>query len=204
MSNRIGLFGGTFDPPHTGHLIMAESLRQDAGLEQVIFLPSGQPPHKIDWNITPAPHRLEMVRLAIAGNPQFTLSDWELTQPGPCYTLETAKYFKNRFPDQKFCWLIGSDSLADLPTWHGFEELITTIDILTAQRGGFALDTILNQVSDEVSRRAFDKLKANIVRTPTIEIASRNIRRRVKRGQDIRYLVPEAVRDYILREGLYR
>ena len=204
MSNRIGLFGGTFDPPHTGHLIMAESLRQDAELDRVIFLPSGQPPHKIDWNITPAPHRREMVRLAIAGNPQFTISDWELTQSGPCYTLETAKYFKSQFPDQQFCWLIGSDSLADLPTWHGFEELIMTIDILTAQRGGFALDTILQQVSDEVSRRAFDKLKANIVRTPTIEIASRNIRRRVKRGQDIRYLVPEAVREYILREGLYR
>lgn len=204
MSGKTGLFGGTFDPPHMGHLIMAQALLDAAGLDRVIFVLSGRPPHKTDRHITAGERRLEMLRLAVAGNRRFEISDWELTSTGPCYTLETVKHFSELMPDQKLYWLIGSDSLAELPTWYEFEELICTVEILTAHRGGFDIDEVLADLSGKLSEPAFDRLRHNTVRTAAIEIASRDIRRRVADGREVRYLVPDPVGEYILREGLYR
>ena len=204
MGSKIGLFGGTFDPPHLGHLILAQRLQVQAGLDRVIFIPAGQPPHKLNKTITPAEHRLNMLRQAVANNPKFFISDWELGQSGPCYTINTVRHFQQAQPEDMFYWLIGSDTLAELPTWHQVEELIAAVDILTGGRGGVPLDRVLEQLSKELSPAAFRKLKGNIIRTPLIEISSSEIRDLVSRGREIRYFVPKPVEEYIRKEGLYR
>lgn len=204
MSRKTALFGGTFDPPHLGHLILAESLASEAGLDRVIFIPTGRPPHKPAQQIIPSEHRCRMVSLAIADNPSFEISRWEVDQPTPNYTITTTAHFRRELPDDELYWLIGCDSLAELPTWRQFEQLISQIEILTAWRGGFDVDRALGQLAAKLSPPALNKLKANIIRTPMIELSSSDIRRRVSRSQDIRYLVPEPVRQYINAQGLYR
>ena len=205
MADKTGLLGGTFDPPHLGHLILAQSLINADRLDRVIFVPSGQPPHKSVSEISKGNHRFRMVELAIENNSSFEISDLELNKQEPCYTIDTVGYFynENEFSADKLFWIIGADSLGELPTWFKFEELIENVDILTAYRGGLDIDNILAKLSEEVSRPAFEKLKNGIVRTPMIEISSSDIRKSVAEGKDIRFLVPDAVREYIEREGLY-
>lgn len=204
MSQRIGLFGGTFDPPHLGHLILAQSLADAASLDRVIFIPAGRPPHKRTEPISSAAHRLKMLALAIDGHPAFEISTYEINATQPSYTIDTVRHFQATLLTDDLYWMIGSDSLCELHTWRQFEELVKTIDILTAHRGGFDISDVLDVVSKNVSELAFEKLQACIVRTPMIEISASHIRWLVAEGREIRYLVPDAVRDYILREGLYR
>jgi len=204
LANKTALFGGTFDPPHLGHLVLAQSLADAVGLDRVMFIPSGRPPHKPTRQITAAEHRCKMLSLAIDDNPRFQLSDWELNQPPPNYTINTVRHFLRDLPGEKLYWLIGSDSLGELHTWFRFEELARMIDILTAWRGGFELAQILGELAGRVSPSAFQKLKKNIIRTPMIELSSSQIREMVSQGREIRYLVADPVRDYIAEQGLYR
>jgi len=204
LTRRTGLLGGTFDPPHMGHLILAESLADRARLDRVLFIPAWHPPHKLGRRITPAVHRRKLVELAISGNDKFELSEWELNRLGPSYTIDTVRHFRDQLRDEQLYWLIGSDSLAELPTWHQFETLVAMVDILTGWRGGSGIEQVLDYLSDKISPRAFEKLRDNIVRTPVIEISSSQVRELVSKGSTIRYLVPDAVSDYILGEGLYR
>lgn len=203
MASRIGLLGGTFDPPHLGHLILAQDLSREAKLDRVLFIPAWHPPHKLGKTLTDADHRRAMVELAIRGNEAFDIDNWELNQAGPSYTVDTVAHFQDIFPHDQLFWLIGSDSLGELPTWRDFEKLAQTVDILTAHRGGVHIDAVLAHLSDQMSPAAFGRLRTNIIRTPSIEISSSDIRNRLSRREDIRYLVPEAVRQYILQEGLY-
>jgi len=204
LASIVGLFGGTFDPPHLGHLIMAKSLMDQAGLDRVVFIPSGTPPHKRRKPILAGEHRLRMVRLAVEGNERFEVSDWELGRSEPCYTINTVDQFQRRYPETEFACLIGSDSLGELPTWHRFDELVRKVRILTAWRGGLEMEEILGRLREQVSGEVFEKLRAGVVRTPMIEIAATDLRAAVARGGDVRYLTPEAVRAYILEHGLYR
>ncbi len=203
MTRRTGLFGGTFDPPHMGHLIIAGSIMQKLDLARVIFIPTGLAPHKLRQPSTPAKHRLKMLELALADNSAFEISDHDIKRDGPCFSIDTIKDFQLTLPNDDLFWLIGADSLGDLPTWYEFEELICRLDVVSAWRGGVEIDKILDRLSSHVEPKLFEKLKNGIVRTPMIEISATEIREMVSRKEDIRYLVPEAVRRYIAEEGLY-
>jgi len=179
---------------------MAEQLE----LARVIFIPSGNPPHKQDCQVSAGRHRVNMLKLALAENPIFEISEWELEQDILTYTIKTVHHFQENFPDSRFYWLIGLDNLADLPNWYQFDRLIDTVDIATAYRGGVDCDSILNEIKNRLTESQFVKLRRNIVQTPMIEIAAQQIRRRVREGKSIRYLVPPAVEAYIRQEGLYQ
>jgi nicotinate-nucleotide adenylyltransferase len=204
LTQNIGLFGGTFDPPHLGHLISAEALADALSLDRIIFIPSGNPPHKKDRPITPGEKRMEMLRLAIADNPRFEVNDWELRQPAATYTINTVRYFQKTYPTSRLCWLIGADSLHDLPNWFEFESLIEMVDIVTACRGGLDIEKILSGLKDRLTNAQFEKLRTHLVKTPMIEIAAHEIRAKVQCQKSIRYLVPSAVEHFIRQEGLYR
>ncbi len=204
MSEKIGLYGGTFDPPHLGHLISAQAMAELLSLHRVIFLPAGQPPHKLCRPISTGQHRLAMLQLALADNPLFQIDDWELSVDGPAYTINTIRYFQAILPGRTLYWFIGADSLADLPTWYRFEELIDAVEIVTAWRGGLDIERVLADLQTKIEQRHYEKLRKNVLRTPMIEISASDIRRKIHAGQSIRYLVAPAVEQYIRREGLYR
>ena len=203
MPVRIGIYGGSFNPVHVGHLIIARELRERLNLAEVFFLPSRNPPHKETRKLAEPQHRAEMVRLAIQGEQGFELDDFDLSRPGPCYTIDTVAHFRGRFPTSELCLLIGADSLMELPTWHRAAELIAQCTVITAARSGQPPLDLTNL------ERAFGKVQsarllAGVVETPVIDISSTMIRERMAKGLSIRYLVPETVRTYIEANGLYR
>ena len=204
MAQRIALFGGSFDPIHLGHLIIARSVAEQLEIDQVIFLPSATPPHKAADDLLAAEHRCEMVKLAIAEEPIFALSDFDLAREGPSYTIETVAHFRQEFgPATVLHWIIGADSLPELPTWYRAGDLVESCHVVTAARPGWEridFDALRPQFSEE----QIATLRANMVETPRIDISATDIRRRVRADKSIRYLVPESVRQYILEHGLYR
>jgi len=197
---RIGLFGGTFDPPHLGHLILASEARAQLSLTRLLWALTPNPPHKLGRDITSLQHRLAMLNLAIADNPAFELSRLELDRPGPHYTLDTVLQIRNLSPSADVILLIGGDSLRDLPAWHRAAELAAACrEIGVMRRPGdsvnlSALEASLNGIQSKV----------RFVEAPLLEIASSEIRRRVKAGEPFRYYVPTAVHEYILQQGLYK
>ena len=201
---RIGLFGGTFDPPHLGHLISVQVLAEKLNLDKVVFIPAGQPPHKPDKIISAAKHRYNMLKLVIEGNSKFEVDEFELDKTEPCYTINTVRYFLEKYTGEKMYWLIGADSLAELPSWHRFDELIELIEIVSAYRGGFERHRVLDELRAKTSKIQFDKLAKGLTRTPMIEISASEIRRRVKLGMSIRYFVSYDVETYIMENGLYK
>jgi len=202
--NRFLLFGGSFDPIHHGHLIIGRAVAERLGLERVILIPASAPPHKVPHALSPSEDRLEMCRLAVAEDPLFEVSEWELGQSGPNYTLLTVQHFRSSCgPSAELFWLIGMDSLAELGTWYRATELVDACTIVTAARPGF------EPPPAEFLRRWFtpaqvEKLHRHVVAGPRIDISAREIRARVRAGRSIRYLVPEAVRRHIESRGLYR
>jgi nicotinate-nucleotide adenylyltransferase len=198
---KIGILGGTFDPIHLGHLLMAELAREELGLNQVLFVPAGDPPHKQDVEKTSAFHRRAMVERAIADNPHLTLSLVDLERSGPHYTTDTVRLIWAQFAlSTDDCFLIiGGDSLVDLPTWHNAAELVTLCRLAVAHRPGFRPDlTHLEATIPGLSARL------DWVEMPLIGVSSSDIRARVKAGQSIRYQVAEEVREYIEQHGLYQ
>jgi nicotinate-nucleotide adenylyltransferase len=195
----IGIIGGTFDPIHVGHLIMAEEARVQLGLERVIFVPAGLPPHKLDWDISQAEHRLAMVELAIASNPRFSVSRIDIERSGPCYTVETIELLQKEWGPEEIYFIMGSDSLAEILTWHEPERLIKLCYLAVVKRPGYDadLEELENHLPGISSRVRF-------VNAPLVGISSTDIRRRVREGLPIKYQVPEAVEDYIYKHGLYR
>src|SRR5690625_4935768 len=133
---RVGILGGTFDPIHIVHLMIAEQVREEANLEQIWFMPTKIPPHKDGKRVTSAQHRLEMVKLAIQGIPYFKANAIEFDRPGPSYTLETVKALKKNYPDHSFSFIIGGDMIDYLPQWHKLEELVKLIRFIGVQRPG--------------------------------------------------------------------
>ncbi len=201
---RIGLFGGTFDPPHIGHMISAESLAESLSLDGVIFVPSGCPPHKFERVISSAEDRCKMLELAISGNSLFTIDRFEVEKEGPCYTIDTVKYFRNRYADDELFLLIGADSLADFPNWYHFEELVELIEIVSAYRGGIERQRVLDELRAKTNEAQFEKLSRGFIRTPMIEISASEIRCRVKEGKSVRYFVMPDVEKYIIEHRLYK
>lgn len=191
---KIGLMGGTFDPVHIGHLLAAESAREAAKLDEVRFVPNAIPPHKPQPG-TGAEDRCAMIEAAIAGNPAFRLEKIELARAGASYTIDTVVQLQEREPDARFYWIIGSDMVNDLPNWRRIEEL--------AERVGFIGLERPDQPTGDVELPTFLRRRLLRAAMPPLGISSTDIRRRRKDGRSIRYLVPDAVYDYIQRNDLY-
>lgn len=186
--------GGTFDPIHIAHLMIAEDALDLLGLDRVIFVPSARPPHKDGDDVTSVEHRLEMVRLAIDGNPRLSLSDLEVRRPDPSYTIETIRQFRRELgEDEKLFFIMGADSLAQFFTWKEPLDLIAACEFVVAPRPGVE--------PDEGDPRI--RAKAHMLATPLVGISSSDIRERVRSGRSIRYLVPESVHAYIEEKNLY-
>jgi nicotinate-nucleotide adenylyltransferase len=197
---RVGVIGGTFDPIHIGHLILAEGAHDVLQLERVFFVPAGQPPHKRSLRITASQHRLQMVRLAIEGNGCFAISRVDLDRAGPSYTVDTIRLLQEAWgPDTRIHFLIGGDSLSELPTWHQPERLIEICQVVAVPRPGYEPD--LEALDHEIPGAA-DRVQ--VLRTPLVDLSATAIRDRVRNGRSIRYLVPQAVEQYIYRHRLYR
>lgn len=190
---RIGLFGGTFDPPHTAHLELARVARDALALDELRWIPAGQPWQKARA-ITPAEHREAMVRAAIEGEPRFVLERCELERDGPSYMVDTVQALQAREPNARWVLILGQDQLAGLPTWHRWRELLARVDLAVADRPGAAA-----AVDPEVAAVA-----RQAVPLPLRDIASTDIRARVRQGLPIAELVPPAVARYIDRHHLYR
>ncbi|RWZ60009.1 nicotinate-nucleotide adenylyltransferase [Halobacillus fulvus] len=184
---RVGILGGTFDPPHQGHMIMAEFTRQAMDLEEIWFLPSYIPPHKKEAAL-PSKDRLEMVERAVASNLNFTVCDIELKRKGKSYTVDTIQALKRAYPDHEFFFIIGGDMVEHLPKWHRIDELATLVEFIGVHRPGFEWRP---------------DLPVHFVEIPKVDISSTVIRKRRSRGETIRYLVPEPVYHYIKERQLY-
>ena len=200
MPNRIGLFGGTFDPPHLGHLILASEAQSQLKLHRLLWILTPEPPHKQEHAITSIEHRLAMVELAIKDNPAFELSRIELDRPGPHYTLDTIKLIAEQNPDADIVPIIGSDSLHDLPKWHEPQQLVYAchwIGVMRRPHEESNLDELESQLPGIRS-------KVHYVDAPLLEIASREIRSRIAEGKSVRYYLPSNVYEYINTHHLYQ
>lgn len=200
MAGLIGVFGGTFDPPHLGHLILAESGRQALGLDRVLWVVTAHPPHKPNEDRTPVELRLEMVAAAIEGHEAFEISRVDVDRPPPHFAVDTMRLLAADRPQARFAYLIGEDSLRDLPVWHRPQELVQACHLIgVMERSGAEPDLAdLEAVLPGLTARV------RFFRSPIIDVASRDLRRRVQAGETIRYLVPRGVEEIIRRRGLYR
>ncbi|MFH0983553.1 MAG: nicotinate-nucleotide adenylyltransferase [Planctomycetota bacterium] len=204
MAERVGLYGGSFNPVHLGHLIVARSVAEKLELARVIFLPSAAPPHKEGECLIEPHHRAEMVRLAIAGEKLFDFSDFDLAREGPSYTIETITDFQQTLPaDTELFWIIGADWLMELDTWYKAAELVDACTIVTAARPGWERPD-LSALSAKLSEAQVAKLREHILETPRIDVSATDIRSRVAAGKSIRYLVPDSVQTYIEMFRLYQ
>jgi len=201
---RIALFGGTFDPVHLGHTAVADAAAQHIGAQKVIFIPAKRSPLKQFSPVASDKHRLEMITLAIAGNEKFQLSDCELKEPRPSYTLDTIGYFRERFGrDTSLYWLIGADSIEELAGWYKIAELIDGCSLSVMYRAGFGHPDF-SRFEALWGRRRVEKLQSNVIATPLVEISSTEIRERLAAGGDVSEMLHGPVAEYISRNGLYR
>jgi nicotinate-nucleotide adenylyltransferase len=212
-----GLFGGTFDPIHIGHLRCAAEMQEIFNLNRIIFVPASRPPHKLNAAITPFYHREQMIRLAIEGNPDFSFSDVENRREKTSYSVETVEYIleKYRLTDLELYFIVGQDAFHAIRTWKDWDRLLLMCNFTVMTRPGYdnrGLEEILGP--EFASRFSYDK-GIEAFRGPTghaiffrevtfLDISSSNIRQRAKERRDIRYLVPDDVRHYIVKNSLYR
>lgn len=197
---RVGIFGGTFDPIHLGHLVVAQEVCFRARLNRLLFVPAGQPPHKPGRVVTPAAHRLALLELALAGSAAFGIARVEVERAGPSYSVDTVRALRDELGSGiELLFVLGSDQLADLPTWHQPAELLALCRLIAVERPGAPCDLLAVEA-------ALPGLRERLmwVPIPQIGIAASEIRRRVAAGEPIRYLVPEAVAAYVAAHNLYR
>ena len=201
MKNKIGIMGGTFHPIHYGHLMIAENAYEQFDLEQVIFLPTGHAPHKEFAGNDMTKHRCEMVRLAVADNPHFTISLREAERERTSYTYQTLETMRSEYPDKELYFILGADSLFSLDTWAHPERICASAVILAAVR-----DNLTETRVDEMIKDLQNRYHAEIHRliTPNFNVSSAAIRARVRQGETIRYLLPDAAAEYIAEHHLYR
>lgn len=197
---RVGIFGGTFDPPHIGHLILASEARQQLALDHIYFVLSADPPHKQDREITPIEHRLRMLELALEGQEKFKISHIEIDRPGPHFALDSIKQFQDELPESELIYLIGGDSLRDLLTWKQPLELVARVDSIGVMRRPFTdidLDSLIQEIPELEKKLIF-------VNMPLLEISSREIREKVGKGSHFGNYLIESVFSYILANQLYQ
>ncbi|MGI9185108.1 MAG: nicotinate-nucleotide adenylyltransferase [Solirubrobacteraceae bacterium] len=194
----MGILGGTFNPPHLGHLVCAQEAYREFGLDRVILIPARIPPHKPVEHEPGADHRLELCRRAVAGDERFAVSELELGREGPSYTVDTLQELTTQAPQTEFVLIVGGDIAAGLPQWREPERVLELATLAIAKRRGtarFSVDAALEVLPGGERARFFSM--------PRIGISSTMVRRRIRTGQPIRYLVPDAVSDYIAEHRLY-
>ena len=217
----IGIFGGTFNPIHIAHLYIAEEVRESMGLDEVVFIPSGMPPHKeVEYRVS-AEHRLKMVEIAIASNPRFKVSDIELTLPRPSYSIKTVEHFQEKYgKDAKLFFITGMDSFLDVVNWHASDRLITLCDFVTTFRPGVRHEDLTkHRYVREIDVVMLGELDLRVrcvgrvemtsgrylwlVASMGMDVSSTDIRKRIKARRSAKYLLPEAVESYIIQNRLY-
>ena len=191
---RIGVLGGTFDPIHLGHLVLAEQVKEKIQLDQVIFIPSASPPHKTKQKLSSAIDRFQMTKLALEGNRKFSVSDMELKRDGLSYTVDTLKELKRIYRNSEIYFLTGSDVLDEIHTWKNPEQIYKLVKVVIATRPGF----------DSFDPDNHFAKKSIIIPITGVDISSTKIRELARKGKSIRYLVPAKVEEYIIRNKLYQ
>lgn len=197
---RLGILGGTFDPVHYGHLIVAETCRQQLALDRVCFLPAGIPPHKQTNTISAGHFRVDMLRLAVSGYPEFCIDARELHRDGPSYTVETLTEYHSEHPEAELFFLMGADSLRELMTWKDPQEIARLAHIVACNRPGFPQLTralVEEWVSPEIVPRV------ETVRIPGTDLSSSEMRARIQHGTGVRFMTPRAVEVFIQQNQLY-
>ncbi len=192
---KIGIFGGSFNPPHFGHLLLAERVCEELALDKLLLIPAAVPPHKIGaTDLAPDADRMRMLLRAIEHNERFDISTLEIDREGVSYTVDTLRALDSTYPDAKLYLLIGADSLAEFHTWKDPDIICSLADLVVMPREHFPVDNIRPELKPHV----------RIVHTPTVEISSTDIRNRVREGKSIRYYVPREVAEYIEENDLYK
>jgi nicotinate-nucleotide adenylyltransferase len=200
---RLGIFGGSFDPVHYGHLLLAECCREALRLDEVWLVPAAVPPHKQARDLAPGKNRLEMLELALAGNDQLRASALEIERGGVSYTVQTLADIHERHPDATLFLLMGADSLRDLPTWRE-PERICELSLPAVVRRGGSPEPDFSLLGPFVSAERLAEIRANQVEMPLVELSSTDLRQRASAGLSLRYRTPRAVEKYIETHGLYR
>lgn len=191
--------GGTFDPIHYGHLLMAEEARQAFALDEVVFVPNGQPAHKKAYLVSSPEDRYAITRLATASNPHFSASRIEVDRSGVSYTIDTLREFWALYPKlEEQYFITGADAVLEILTWHEYDQLVSECRFIAVTRPGFVLEQLSEIISAEFLSRV------SFLPIPGLEISSTDIRQRVREGRSIKYLTPEPVEAYIQQHGLYR
>lgn len=190
---KLGILGGSFNPIHTAHLIIAQAAIDSLQLDKVLFIPTNITPHKSSRNLIDSRHRLQMIKKATKDNPNFSVSDIEIERGGTSFTIDTLKSLKKKYPKSTFYLLIGSDSIKDLPKWKDINQIVKLANIVVAARPDF-------------NHKNFGTIdiKYTILKIPLLEISSSNIRERIKRCSPIKYLVPSVIEHYIIKNKLYK
>ncbi len=203
IPQRLGIFGGSFDPVHYGHLLLAESCREQCQLDQVWLLPAASAPHKLERGCTSARHRVEMLRLAVGGHPALQVSTLEVDRGGISYTFETLETLHHQLPNADLFFLMGADSLEDLPHWREPQRICQLAIPVVVRRVGAAIPSlsVLAHLVDANRLALFHRCQVTM---PLVDLASTEIRHRVANGQSIRYRTPRAVEEYIEAQQLYR
>jgi len=197
---RLGVFGGTFDPPHIGHLILAAEANEKLHFDRMLWVLTPVPPHKLEHPITPLEHRLNMLERALSDDSDFELSRIEMDRPGPHYTVDTMRLLADRYPSAELILLIGGDSLRDLPIWHRPADLVAAChEIGVIRRPGDSVD--LSAWEGQVPGT---QAKVRFVDAPQLDISSSDIRRRIRENLPFRYYLSPPVYEYILKNQLYR
>jgi len=194
---RLGIMGGTFDPIHNGHLFVAEEARALFGLERILFITNGSPPHKRAYSSTPAGNRYAMTLIATHNNPSFTCSPMELNRPGVSYTVDTLTQLRQEHPDAELFYITGIDAVADILSWNRHDEVIRLATFIAATRPGFDLAGLKDRLPVAYLERIL------VISSTSLGISSTDIRSRVSRRLPIRYLTPDGVVDYIYKRKLY-
>jgi nicotinate-nucleotide adenylyltransferase len=217
IKERAGLFGGTFDPVHLGHLRAAEEIREMLSLDKVCFIPAAVAPHKKAAHSAPPPHRLEMLKLAVSDNPYFEVCDYELGKGTPSYTVETLRHLKKTNPYSEYYFMVGNELFREIETWRGWRELFKLSNFAVITRPGYsdqdgeklplALENDFSYYKEKDNVIFYKDKNSGLIAYSNIrglEISSTEIRRNVKSGRSIKYLVPASVEEYILRNRIYR
>ena len=197
---RLGIFGGTFDPVHYGHLLLAETCRQQLMLDQVRFVPTNSPPHKQGHQITDGHARADMLSLAVSGYPEFIVDRRELKRRGPSFTVDTLAEIKTEFPGAELCLLLGADSLRELLTWREPDRIAGLATLVACNRPGVGVlsaSQVIDWVGSIIAQRVV------ILRMPGTDISASEMRDRVRDGRGLRFLTPRAVEAFVMQHGLY-
>lgn len=201
IKKRIGIIGGTFNPIHNGHLMIAENARWDFDLDEVWFIPAHIPPHKQEQNILNDQLRMEMVDLAVADTPYFKTSDYEIKQNRISYTYETLSYFNKQYPDHDFFFIMGGDSLFHFNEWKNPEIILKCAHIIVAARNQADIDSLKEKANELVNIYGG---KIYILSSPKLDISSTMLRKRSNEGKSLRYFVPDSVNTFIRDKGIYQ